>query len=116
MAEIIVSEAGKRIPAYNEVVRALGIEGDNHLSAREALAEVMLHMQRSTSFRLLRKFFGLFPGRRGVNKFYNTSARMALVRLTSSFHSIIHRAKDEELLLRRIWHLKKTRERLEAPA
>ncbi|MEM2747398.1 MAG: hypothetical protein QXK69_12915, partial [Candidatus Caldarchaeum sp.] len=79
-------------------------------------AEVMLHMQRSTSFRLLRKFFGLFPGRRGVNKFYNTSARMALVRLTSSFHSIIHRAKDEELLLRRIWHLKKTRERLEAPA
>ncbi|MEM2973499.1 MAG: hypothetical protein QXS50_05045 [Candidatus Caldarchaeum sp.] len=114
MAEIIISEAGKRIPAYNEVAMVLGIEGENHLSVREALAEVMLHMQRSTSFRQLRKFFGLFPGRKGVNKFYNTSARMALARLTSAVHSPKHRAKDEEQLLRHIWHLKKTRERLEA--
>jgi len=112
MAEIIVSEADKRIPAYNEVVRALGIEGENHLSAREALADVMLHMQRSTSYRQFRKFLGLFPGRRGVNKFYNTSARMALARLTSAVHCPEHRARDEEQLLRRIWHLKKTREKV----
>ncbi|MEM2024525.1 MAG: hypothetical protein QXG69_07040, partial [Candidatus Caldarchaeum sp.] len=82
------------ILAYNEVVRALGIEGDNYLSAREALAEVMIHVQGSTSFRQLRKFFGLFPGRRGVNKFYNTSARMALARLTSAVHCPEHRARD----------------------
>ncbi|MEM2745246.1 MAG: hypothetical protein QXK69_01830 [Candidatus Caldarchaeum sp.] len=44
MAEIIVSEAGKRIPAYNRVVEALGIGGDNHLMARESLAELMTYI------------------------------------------------------------------------
>ncbi|MEM2580945.1 MAG: hypothetical protein QW077_06895, partial [Candidatus Caldarchaeum sp.] len=44
IAKIIVDEAGKRIPAYSRVVEALGIGGDNHLMAREALAELMTYI------------------------------------------------------------------------
>ncbi|MEM1953402.1 MAG: hypothetical protein QW299_08765, partial [Candidatus Caldarchaeum sp.] len=118
LASLIVAEAARRYPLFNKVAEELGITGDNHLFAREALAEIISYVERSTSYRRLREFFGLFQGRKGVNKFYSKTARVALVRLTSAtLHNTIHRAGDEEQLLRRIWKtVKETRERLEAPA
>jgi len=112
------AEGSMRELASLIVAEELGITGDNHLFAREALAEIISYVERSTSYRRLREFFGLFKGRKGVNKFYSKTARVALVRLTSAtLHNTIHRARDEEQLLRRIWKtVKETRERLEAPA
>ncbi|MEM0481319.1 MAG: hypothetical protein QXM16_00300 [Nitrososphaerota archaeon] len=118
MAKIIVDEAGRRIPAYDEVVDTLGIGGDYHLMAREALAEIMPYVERTRSFSRLKNFFGLFKARKGVNKIYSKKARQALSRLTTAaLKNTHHRARDEERILRMIWKtVKETRERLEAPA
>jgi hypothetical protein len=120
MARLIVAEAEKRMSAYNKVVEFLGISGDNHLFAKEALVEVLLYVNRSKSYKQLRKFFGLFPGRKGFDKFYNKLARSALSRLTAAaLKNTYHRAKDEERLLRRIWTVVnevEPWERLGAPA
>ncbi|MEM0482845.1 MAG: hypothetical protein QXM16_08205 [Nitrososphaerota archaeon] len=114
MAAKIVDEAGRRIPAYDAVVRALGIEGENHLYSREALAEIMVYVERTTSFKHLKKFFGIYKG----SKYHHRAARAALSRLTAAIiKNTHHRARDEEQILKRIWKtVKETRERLEAPA
>ncbi|MEM2334450.1 MAG: hypothetical protein QXR26_07545 [Candidatus Caldarchaeum sp.] len=117
MASSIVSETEKRYPQFNKVVEELGITGDNHLFAREALAEIMPYVVRTKSFKRRKKFFGLFEGRKGVNKFYSKTARFALTRLTTAVNSPAHKARDEEQLLKRIWKtVRETREKLEAPA
>ncbi|MEM0482769.1 MAG: hypothetical protein QXM16_07800 [Nitrososphaerota archaeon] len=110
MARLIVTEAERRMPAYRKVVEDLRISGDNHLLTREALVEVLLYVNRSISYKQLRKFIGLFPGRKGVDKFYNKPARSALSRLTAAvLNNAHHRAKDEYKLLRRIWTIVKNR-------
>ncbi|MEM2238386.1 MAG: hypothetical protein QXR26_09125, partial [Candidatus Caldarchaeum sp.] len=118
MASSIVSETEKRYPQFNKVVEELGITGENHLLSRESLAEIIPYVERSRSYRRLKKFFGLFKGRKGVNKIYSKTARCALSRLTTAvLKNTCHRARDEEQLLNRIWKtVKETRERLEAPA
>ncbi|MEM2747364.1 MAG: hypothetical protein QXK69_12745, partial [Candidatus Caldarchaeum sp.] len=117
MAKIIDPEAIKRIPSYSRVVEALAIVGDNHLMAREALAEIMPYVERTRSYSRLKAFFGLYKGSKGTVKIYSKPARHALARLTTAvLHKAHHKAKDEERILRRIWKTVKERERLEAPA
>ncbi|GBC71866.1 hypothetical protein HRbin02_01655 [Candidatus Calditenuaceae archaeon HR02] len=118
LARRIIEEAGKRYPAYNTIIEALGISDNNHLMGRESLAELMIHLSRSTSYHGLRRFLGLFKARKGREKFYNKTARTALVRLTSAIlENPKHRARDEEKLLKRIWRIaKKPQERLRVPA
>ncbi|MEM0481760.1 MAG: hypothetical protein QXM16_02590 [Nitrososphaerota archaeon] len=85
--------------------------------AREALAEIMPYIERTRSFSRLKNFFGLFKARKGVNKIYSKTARVAIMRLTSAaLKNTRHKARDEEKILRIIWTTVKTRERLEAPA
>ncbi|MEM1965661.1 MAG: hypothetical protein QXH12_06060 [Candidatus Caldarchaeum sp.] len=117
-ASSIVSEAERRYPCFNKVVEELGITGENHLIAREALAEITPYIERTKSFKRLKKFFGLFEAKKGVNKIYSKPARHALSRLTAAvLKNTYHRARDEEQLLKRIWKtVKETRERLETPA
>ena len=88
------------------------------MMGRESLAELMIHLSRSTSYHGLRRFLGLFNGRRGKEKFYNKTARTALVRLTSAIlGKTKHKARDEEKLLKRIWRIaKEPQERLRVPA
>ncbi|MEM1978953.1 MAG: hypothetical protein QXL72_08625, partial [Candidatus Caldarchaeum sp.] len=111
-------EASKRIPGFDKAVANLGITGENHLFSREALAEVLLPFAGSRSFRRLRKFFGLFPAKRGVNKFYSKDSRHALSRLaTAVLANTRHSAKDEQMLLKKLWEtVREPRERLETPA
>ncbi|MEM0482392.1 MAG: hypothetical protein QXM16_05860 [Nitrososphaerota archaeon] len=118
LASSIVSEAEKRYPYFNKVVEVIGITGENHLLAREALAEIMPYIERTRSFKRLKRFFGLFEAKNRVNKIYSKTARYALSRLTAAvLKNTHHRARDEEQLLKRIWKtVKETRERLGAPA
>ncbi|MEM1988172.1 MAG: hypothetical protein QW362_07260 [Candidatus Caldarchaeum sp.] len=110
MASLIVDEAGKRIPAYNGLVRALDIDGDTHLMAREALAEVMLHIDPHKNFIKTANFFGLF---RGKPKRYNARARQALQRLSMALGNP-KKSKEEKRTLYTVWKTMRTRERLEA--
>jgi len=119
MARLVADEACRRIPAYNKVVEVLEINGDSYVRARAALAELMQYAIRSTSYHRLRRFCGLFKGRKGRDKFYSKTARSALSRLTSAIlNNPKHRAADEEKILREIWVTARTgpRERLEVPA
>ncbi|MEM2582494.1 MAG: hypothetical protein QXD09_06820, partial [Candidatus Caldarchaeum sp.] len=54
-ASSIVSEAEKRYPYFNKVVEELGITGENHLIAKEALAEIIPYVERTKSFKRLKK-------------------------------------------------------------
>ncbi|MEM0481586.1 MAG: hypothetical protein QXM16_01685 [Nitrososphaerota archaeon] len=47
VATKIVYEAERRLPFHNRLVEALGISGEKLLFAREALAEILLHINRS---------------------------------------------------------------------
>ena len=117
-ASSIVSEAEKRYSQFKKVVEELGITGENHLIAKEALAEIIPYVERTKSFKRLKKFFGLFEAKKGVDKIYSKPARHALVRLTAAvLKNTHHKARDEEQLLKRIWKtVRETQERLEAPA
>ncbi|MEM0482119.1 MAG: hypothetical protein QXM16_04425 [Nitrososphaerota archaeon] len=81
MAKVIVDEAEKRYPYFNKVVEDLGITS---LLSKESLAEIIPYVERTRSFSRLKNFFGLFKGRKGVNKFYSKTARYALSRLTAA--------------------------------
>ncbi|MEM4373921.1 MAG: hypothetical protein QXI97_02865, partial [Nitrososphaerota archaeon] len=119
MAQLVVAEAEQRYPCFKRVVEELGITGDNHIPPQEALAEAIMHVSRIRSWREARNFFGLFKGRRGINKFYSKTVRQALSRLTTAvLTNTDHRAEDEERILKKIWTTAKgkPRERLEAPA
>ncbi|MEM4288208.1 MAG: hypothetical protein QXV97_05315 [Candidatus Caldarchaeum sp.] len=105
MAEIIVSEAGKRIPAYSRVVEALGIGGDNHLMAREALAELMTYIDFTLGIRKIKDYLRLYKVDRksGKPKIFNRHLRKTLQRLTmASKGGTGIKAEDEEQTIRRI--------------
>ncbi|MEM4288630.1 MAG: hypothetical protein QXV97_07495 [Candidatus Caldarchaeum sp.] len=114
MAEIIVSEAGKRIPAYNEVVETLEIGGDNHLLAREALAGLMTYIDFSQGIRKIKDYVGLYKvGRKsGKPRIFSGDLRKALQRLTMASKGKQIKAKDEEQTIRKIREAVR-RERLE---
>ncbi|MEM0482161.1 MAG: hypothetical protein QXM16_04650 [Nitrososphaerota archaeon] len=92
MAKIIADEAGKRIPAYNKVIEMLEIGEDNHLPAREALAELMTHIDPRINFVKTANYFGLFKGRPRI---FNGKARKALERLTMAVNGRIT-AKEQK--------------------
>ncbi|MEM4281902.1 MAG: hypothetical protein QXQ70_04080 [Candidatus Caldarchaeum sp.] len=104
MAKIIVSEAGKRIPAYYEVVERLEIGGDNHLPAREALAELMTYIDFSRGIRKIKDYVGLYKvGRkRGKPRIFSGDLRTTLQRLTMASKRTWIKAKDEEPTIRKI--------------
>ncbi|MEM4189381.1 MAG: hypothetical protein QW544_02545 [Candidatus Caldarchaeum sp.] len=105
MAKMIVDEAGKRIPAYSRVVEALGIVGDNHLLAREALAELMTYIDFTLGIRKIKDYVGLYMVDRksGKPKIFGGHLRRALQRLTMALKvRQIIKAKDEEQTIRRI--------------
>jgi hypothetical protein len=97
MARMIAVEAGKRYPAYNVLVEALGVSDP---SALEALAEVLLPEWRS--WRRIRNFFGLW--RRDKKTYFHRSknARHALERLTMSIKGHA-RGKELKEVLKTIW-------------
>ncbi|MEM4417065.1 MAG: hypothetical protein QXD32_03305 [Nitrososphaerota archaeon] len=103
MASLITTEASNRIPVYNEAVKALGIDGDNYLTTRGALAEVMTYINPSKNFIKTANYFGLFKGKL---KRYNPRARQALQRLSMVLgnplkareekKNTLHRLEDDE--------------------
>jgi hypothetical protein len=112
MARMIAVEAGKRYPAYNVLVEALGVSDP---SALEALAEVLLPEWRS--WRRIRNFFGLW--RRDKKTYFHRSknARHALERLTISLMGHKIRGDDLKEVLKTIWITLKAQEaELTAPA
>jgi hypothetical protein len=111
MARQIAEEAGKRYPAYNRLVEALGVSDP---SALEALAEVLLPEWRS--WRRIRNFFGLW--RRDKKTYFHKSknARHALERLTISIKGYA-RGRELKEVLKTIWITLKAQEAgLTAPA
>ncbi|MEM4316422.1 MAG: hypothetical protein QXT66_08780 [Nitrososphaerota archaeon] len=114
MASMIVSEAGKRIPAYNDVVKALGIEGDGYLLAREALAELMTYIDFSKGVRKVKDYLGLYKMDRKSRKpkRFSGELRKALQRLTIASKTTCIKAKDEEQTIKKIRETVR-RERLE---
>ncbi|MEM4375070.1 MAG: hypothetical protein QXI97_08790 [Nitrososphaerota archaeon] len=113
MANIIAEEAGKRIPAYNKVVEALEIDGENHLAAREALAELMTYVDFTKGVRKVKDFVGLYKVDKKSKKpkRFGGHLRTALQRLTMALTAKIT-AKDEYRLLKTIRETVR-RERLE---
>jgi hypothetical protein len=79
---MIAEEAGKSYPAYNRLVGELGIRGNNR--AQEALAELIIYLDRSKGFRKTRNLLGLFKPIRGGRRIYSGHLRRALQRLTAS--------------------------------
>jgi hypothetical protein len=111
MARMIAVEAGKRYPAYNRLVEALGVSDP---SALEALAEVLLPEWRS--WRRIRNFFGLW--RRDKKTYFHRSktARQALERLTISLKGHKIRGNDLKEVLKTIWINLKAQEAGPVPA
>jgi hypothetical protein len=112
MARQIAEEAGKRYPAYNRLVEALGVSDP---SALEALAEVLLPEWRS--WRRIRNYFGLW--RRDKKTYFHRSknARQALERLTISLKGYNIRGRELKEVLKTIWITLKAQEAgLTAPA
>jgi hypothetical protein len=97
MARMIAVEAGKRYPAYNVLVEALGVSDP---SALEALAEVLLPEWRS--WRRIRNFFGLWRRDRKTYFHRSRTARHALERLTMSIKGHA-RGKELKEVLKIIW-------------
>jgi hypothetical protein len=112
MARMIAVEAGKRYPAYNVLVEALGVSDS---SALEALAEVLLPEWRS--WRRIRNFFGLWRRDRKTYFHRSKNARHALERLTISLMGHKIRGDDLKEVLKTIWITLKAQEAgLTAPA
>jgi hypothetical protein len=112
MARMIAVEAGKRYPAYNRLVEALGVSDS---SALEALAEVLLPEWRS--WRRIRNFFGLWRRDRKTYFHRSKNARHALERLTISLMGHKIRGDDLKEVLKTIWITLKAQEAgLTAPA
>jgi hypothetical protein len=119
MAKQIAEEAGRRYPAYNNLVDELGIAGNT--TAMEALAELVVYLDPTKGFRKTVNFLGLFKPVRGRRKIYDGRLRQALQRLTSSANNITSlqlTAKKEKETLSKIWrtYRQETRGRLAIPA
>jgi DNA-directed RNA polymerase subunit N (RpoN/RPB10) len=111
MARQIAVEAGKRYPAYNVLVEALGVSDP---SALEALAEVLLPEWRS--WRRIRNFFGLWRRDRKTYFHRSKTARQALERLTISLKGHKIRGNDLKEVLKTIWINLKAQEAGPVPA
>ncbi|MEM0349965.1 MAG: hypothetical protein QXD24_07295 [Candidatus Caldarchaeum sp.] len=113
LAQIITEEAERRCPAYNKLVEELGLSGDNHLMAREALVELLAYVDFGKSFRRVRGYLRLYR-RRSRSKLYNHQARNTLARLTISLNMTKPKAREQEELLKTIWLTvrRETQERL----
>jgi hypothetical protein len=104
MAKQIAEEAGRRYPAYNNLVDELGIDGNT--TAMEALAELVVYLDPMKGFRKTVNLLGLFKRIRGRKKIYSGHLRKVLQRLTSSANNItsLHlTAKTEKQTLHKIW-------------
>jgi len=101
MAQLVVDEARKRIPYFGKIAEVLGINGDNHLKALEALAELMTYIDFSKGFNRVCRYVGLFKGKK---KIYDGRLRKALQRLTITLYKKDWiKAKEEKMVLRKIW-------------
>jgi hypothetical protein len=119
MAKKIAEEAGRRYPAYNKLVKELGI--DENTTAMEALAEILTYLDPSKGFRKASNLLGLFKPIRGKKKIYDGRLRQALQRITSSANNVTPlqmTAKTEKQTLHKIWktYRQETHGRLAIPA
>ncbi|MEM4494345.1 MAG: hypothetical protein QXE96_00905 [Candidatus Caldarchaeum sp.] len=106
IARQITEEAGRRYPAYNTLVEKLKISGENHLLAKEALAEILIYVTPNWGLRKTTNFFGLYKNtNKKKKKLYNGHARKALERLTIAVYNINKdlTAKLQKQLLKQIW-------------
>jgi hypothetical protein len=90
MARMIAEEAGKRYPAYNMLLKGLGIDGS--LAGREALAELLTYADFvDSSLRGLKKLLGLYKptssSRTDYWKLYDGKLRYAVHRLAMAFYN-----------------------------
>ncbi|GBC71060.1 hypothetical protein HRbin02_00838 [Candidatus Calditenuaceae archaeon HR02] len=103
LAKMISDEAGERYPIFKEITEELGITGDNHVLAREALAELLTYVDFSKSFVRVQGYLRLYR-RRLYDMRYGHEARKALERLTMSIIARNNpRAREQEDVLMRIW-------------
>jgi len=119
MAKQIADEAGRRYPAYNKLVKELGIAGN--ITAMEALAELIPYLEYPLGFVKLCNLLGLFKPVRGSKKIYSGHLRKAMQRLTSSANNIPSpqlTARMEKQTLYKIWkkYRQETQRRLAIPA
>jgi len=119
MAKQIADEAGRRYPAYNKLVKELGIAGNT--TAMEALAELIPYLEYPLGFVKLCNLLGLFKPVRGSKKIYSGHLRKAMQRLTSSANNIPSpqlTARMEKQTLYKIWkkYRQETQRRLAIPA
>ncbi|GBC68919.1 hypothetical protein HRbin01_00607 [archaeon HR01] len=115
LAERISEEARIRYPQYDRIAESLGISGENHVRAREALAELMTYVDFNKGVRDIKNFLGLFKGR---PKIYSGIARRALERLTIVLIGDTRISAKQMLLtvqrIRRIYREETAGERLES--
>jgi hypothetical protein len=69
MAQLVVNEARKRITYFDRVAEVLN--GDSHLKALEALAELMTYIDFSKGFNRVCRYIGLFRAEKGKKKIYD---------------------------------------------
>ncbi|MEM4341685.1 MAG: hypothetical protein QXH32_01905 [Candidatus Caldarchaeum sp.] len=100
LAEIIAEEAERRYPYYKTIADILGIR-DNHVMAREALAELLTYVDFSRGFMKLKRYLRLFDNKR--YKQYNHETRHALTRLARAIHGTEQQGKQQQELLKTIW-------------
>ncbi|MEM4297665.1 MAG: hypothetical protein QW815_04790, partial [Nitrososphaerota archaeon] len=84
---------------------------ENHLSSREALAELMAYIDFRRGITKIRDYVGLYKvDRSGKRKIYSGDLRRALQRLTIALKGgTWMKAKDEVQLIRRIREIMLTR-------
>ena len=113
MARMIAKEAGKRYPAYNRLIEALGIDGNP--SALEALVEVLV-LPEWASWRRTKNYFGMWRRDRKTYFHRSRTARKALERLTISIKGYA-RGRELKEVLKTIWiTLKDQKAGITAPA
>ncbi|MEM4273277.1 MAG: hypothetical protein QW420_02840 [Candidatus Caldarchaeum sp.] len=100
IARPIVEEAERRYPIFRTIAEELGITGENHLLAREALAELLTYVDFNLSFTKIRRYLGLYPGH---GKRYHHDARRALERLTRGLITGTITAKHLTEIAKTIW-------------
>jgi len=105
LAEVIVEEARRRYPYFDYIAEELGISGEGHLMAREALAELLTYVDFRKPFAKVRAYLGLFRKSRKSkkNKKFSHVARKALNRLTMALINDKPTQRDEEATAFRIW-------------
>ncbi|MEM1975139.1 MAG: hypothetical protein QW074_03520 [Candidatus Caldarchaeum sp.] len=100
IAKPVTEEAERRFPFFKTIAEELGITGENHLLAREALAELLTYVDFNLSFTRIRRYLGLYP-RHGER--YNHDARKALERLTRGLITGAITAKHLVDIAKTIW-------------